>query len=65
MFNYFIIYFVAMDKQQEIAKLQEVISSLTHQLTEKDKMINQLTTKNRDEQDRQQADDKLPSKLTS
>ena len=65
MFNYFIHYFVAMDKQQEIAKLQEVISSLTHQLTEKDKMINQLTAKNRDEQDRQQADDKLPSKLTS
>lgn len=54
-----------MDKQQEIAKLQEVISSLTHQLTQKDKMINQLTAKNRDEQDHQQADDKLPSKLTS
>ena len=60
-------YCVATDRQQEITKLQEVISSLTLQLTEKDKIITQLASKDTDEKDSQQesSEDELPSKLPS
>ena len=60
-------YCVATDKQQEIIKLQEMISSLTLQLTEKDKIITQLTSKDTNEEDNQQEssdDEELPSKLS-
>ena len=59
-------YCVATDRQQEITKLQEMISSLTLQLTEKDKIITQLTSKDTNEKDNQQesSDDELPSKLS-
>ena len=60
-------YCVATDRQQEITKLQEMISSLTLQLTEKDKIITQLTSKDTDEEDSQQEssdDEELPSKIT-
>ena len=59
-------YCVATDRQQEITKLQEMISSLTQQLTEKDKIITQLTSKDTDEEDSHQEssdDEELPSKL--
>ena len=63
-------YCVATDRQQEITKLQEMISSLTLQLTEKDKIITQLTSKGTDEEkdthsDQQESSDdkELPSKL--
>ena len=59
-------YFVATDRQQETTKLQEMISSLTLQLTEKDKIVTQLTAKGTDEKESQQEssdDEKLPSKL--
>ena len=59
-------YCVATDRQEEITKLQEMISSLTQQLTEKDKIITQLTSKDTDEEDSQQEssdDEELPSKL--
>ena len=60
-------YCVAIDRQQEITKLQEMISSLTLQLTDKDKIITQLTSKNTNEEDSQQEssdDEELPSKLS-
>ena len=60
-------YCVATDRQQEIIKLQEMISSLTLQLTEKDKIITQLTSKDTNEEDNQQEssdDEELPSKLS-
>ena len=60
-------YCVATDRQQEITKLQEMISSLTLQLTEKDKIITQLTLKDTDEEDSQQEsldDEELESKLS-
>ena len=60
-------YCVATDRQQEITKLQEMISSLTQQLTEKDKIITQLTSKDTDEEDSQQKssdNEELPSKLS-
>ena len=47
-------YCVATDRQQEITKLQEMISSLTLQLTEKDKIITQLTSKDTNEEESQQ-----------
>ena len=49
-------YFVAgtTDRQEEIRKLQEMISSLTFQLTEKDIIITQLTSKDTNEEDGQQ-----------
>ena len=58
-------YCVATDRQQEITKLQKVISSLTLQLTEKDKIITQLTSKDTDEEGSRQESsyDELPSKL--
>ena len=63
-------YCVATDRQQENTKLQEMISSLTLQLTEKDKIITQLTSKSTDEEkdtdsDQQESsdDEELPSKL--
>ena len=58
-------YCVATDRQQEITKLQEMISSLTLQLKEKDKIITQLTSKDTDEEDSKQesSDDEVPSKL--
>ena len=63
-------YCVVTDRQQEITKLQEMISSLTLQLTEKDKIITQLTSKDTDEEedthsDQQESsdDEELPSKL--
>ena len=59
-------YCVATDRQQEITKLQEMISSLTLQLTEKDKIITQLTSKDTDEEESQEEssdDEELPSKL--
>ena len=59
-------YCVATDRQQEITKLQEMISSLTQQLTEKDKIITQLTSIDTDEEDSQREssdDEELPSKL--
>ena len=60
-------YCVATDRQQEITKLQEMISSLTLQLIEKDKTITQLTSKDTDEEDNQQKsldDEELTSKLS-
>ena len=59
-------YCVATERQQEITKLQEMISSLTLQLTEKDKIIAQLTSKDTDEEESQEEslyDEELPSKL--
>ena len=59
-------YCVATDRQQEITKLQEMISSLTLQLTEKDKIITQLTSIDTDKEDSQEEssdDEELPSKL--
>ena len=63
-------YCVATDRQQEITKLQEMISSLTLQLTEKDKIITQLTSKGTEEEEdthsgQQESldDEELPSKL--
>ena len=67
-------YCVATDRQQEIIKLQEMISSLTLQLTEKDIIVTQLTSKDTDEKKdthsgQQESSDKeepseLPSKLS-
>ena len=60
-------YCVATDRQQEITKLQEMISSLTQQLTEKDKIITQLTSIDTDEEDSHQEssdNEELPSKLS-
>ena len=60
-------YCVATDRQQEITILQEMISSLTLQLTEKDKVITQLTSKDTNVKDSQQEssnDEELPSKLS-
>ena len=59
-------YCVATDRQQEITTLQKVISSLTLQLTEKDKIITQLTSKDTDEEESRQESsyDELPSKLS-
>ena len=66
MFNSYIVHCVATDRQKEHTKLQEMINLLTLQMTEKDKIITQLTAKSTDEEDSQQADDeKLPSKLPS
>ena len=60
----YIVYIVGTDRQEEITKLQEVISSLTLQLTAKDKIITQLTSKDADEEDSQQEEDEeLPRKL--
>ena len=59
-------YCVVTDRQQETTKLQEMISSLTFQLTEKNKIIAQLTSKDTDKEDSQQEsldDEELPSKL--
>ena len=59
-------YCVAIDRQQEITKLQEMISSLTLQSTKKDRIITQLTSKNTDEEDSQEEssdDEEVPSKL--
>ena len=63
-------YCVATDRQQEITKLQEMISSLTLQLTEKNKIITQLTSKSTDEEKDTHSDqlessddEELPSKL--
>ena len=58
-------YCVVTDKHEEITKLQEMITLLTLQLTEKDKIITQLRTKDKDEEDSQQesSDVGLPSKL--
>ena len=55
-------YCVVTDKHEEITKLQEMITSLTLQLTEKDKIIMQLRTKDKDEMD-SPSDVGLPSKL--
>ena len=61
-------YCVATDRQQEITKLQEMISSLTLQLTEKDKIISQSTSINtgnkEDSQQESSSDEELPSKLS-
>ena len=56
-------YCVATDRQKEITKLQEMISSLTLQLTENDKIITQLTSKNTESQEESSDDEELPSKL--
>ena len=59
-------YCVVTDRQQETTKLQEMISSLTFQLTEKNKIIAQLTSKDTDKEESQQEsldDEELPSKL--
>ena len=58
-------YCIATDRQQEITKLQEMISSLTLQLTEKDKIITQLTSKDTESQEESSDDEELPSKLLS
>ena len=57
---------IVTDRQQETTKLQKMISSLTFQLTEKNKIIAQLTSKDTDKEDSQQElldDEELPSKL--
>ena len=63
---YNIVYCVATDRKQEIIKLQEIISSLNFQLTEKDEFITHLTSKGTDEEDSEKKssnDKELPSKL--
>ena len=60
----YIVCIVGTDRQEEITRLHQVITSLTLQLTAKDEIITQLTSKDADEEDSQQEEpEELPRKL--